>query len=448
MNKRLGIQRLTSEDVMLIFTTSPAGLGHVRVMEALRSYLPQNIRNEVLGIDDKRVQMMHRITSQNIYLRKIMEFLQTNMFTEKFLSMVYTWYLRKRPKVVYFRLLTLIKRRRPHPKTIVIVATHVSLAHQIAQIKSKLSFRTKAKVILCVVVTDDTPLIIWAVRGADMVFVPSQNTTKYLSDYAKVYSSDERPKFILNAYPVSSKFSESTKEDNFKLRLDQLSKKEKPLNIIIPVSGAAVSLEYLKEIISYVSRKRRALVTVVSRESSYTTNFLTYCESIYGVTVIADTLDRDVVASYENALISKVYSLEITKPSEQAFKILLNPNQVGGVIMLFSHPVGRQEYDNVAFMHRHGLIPDLVDQKILDDLLLAKDYEGVIAKFGEKATCWRGLMLPPDSLKAGKLILRYKNSGILKLMSRYNKDNRTDELSSYGVDSFWEKVSENINDKN
>lgn len=236
-----------------------------------------------------------------------MEFLQTNFYTEAIITKIYVSYLRRYTKEIYSRMLKLIKRRSPNPRLVIVVATHVSLAHQIAQIKSKLSLRLKVKIILCVVVTDDTPLIIWAVKGADLIFVPSLKTCNYLSSYAQKFDVAEKPKFVVNAYPISTKFSILLSAIDIISRIDQLSVKDKPLNIILPVSGAAVSLDYFREVISYLTNKKRALFTVVSRESSYTRRFLDFCESNSQVTVMADFLDRDVVLSYENAISIKSF---------------------------------------------------------------------------------------------------------------------------------------------
>ncbi|MCX7928386.1 MAG: hypothetical protein N2558_01730 [Patescibacteria group bacterium] len=440
MRKDIRFNNITKENVMIVFTTSPAGLGHIRVMEALRGELPSNVRSEILGVNDPKVQMMHRITSQKVFLRKIMEFLQTNCYTESIITKLYVYYLRKYPQEVYLRLLKMIRRRNPNPKVVVIVATHVSLAHQIAQIKQRLSLKAKTKIVLSVVVTDDTPLIIWAVKGADLIFVPSQKTCEYFSGYIKKFDSDKRPDLIVNAYPFSSKFCTRLSENGLRLRIEQLSSKSKPLNIMIPVSGAAVNLDYYKDIISYVTKKQRGIVTVVSRESGYTKDFLSFCEANYGVNLIADHLDRDVVLSYENAMCSKVFSLEITKPSEQSFKVLLGPNQVGGVIMLFSEPVGRQEYDNLSFMRRHGLIPSQEEQCVLDSLLESKEYGKVLNLFGEKAKSWRGIMLPRKGGLAARFILRYKHSGLFKQMSLYKKNSNLAELSDDGVNNFWKII--------
>ena len=67
--------------------------------------------------------------------------------------------------------------------------------------------------------------------------------------------------------------------------------------------------------------------------------------------------DREVVDHYDVLLEKKIISLEVTKPSEQAFKGLLGTQSRGGVILLFSQPVGSQEYDNLDFLVRHSLVP-------------------------------------------------------------------------------------------
>lgn len=142
--------------------------------------------------------------------------------------------------------------------------------------------------------------------------------------------------------------------------------------------------------------------------------------------------------------LSKVFALEITKPSEQTFKVLLNPKQVGGVIMLFSQPVGRQEYDNLSFMRRFSLIPSEEEQYILDDMLKNKKYDSVLSTFGEKARNWRGVVLPKDGNLAARMILRYKYSGLFKNMCFYSKKISSKELSDKGVTNFWMFVDQEV----
>ena len=134
------------------------------------------------------------------------------------------------------------------------------------------------------------------------------------------------------------------------------------------------------------------------------------------VTVVITTGedDRQVVNLYEELYRDKLIDMEITKPSEQAFKAILKPDQVGGCILMFTTPVGRQEYENLAFLKEAGLVPGC-----------------------------RGLLLSNDPLKAAKLVSKCLEEGILEKMSECSMA-RVDEqtVSGKGVELFWLKVRE------
>ena len=118
----------------------------------------------------------------------------------------------------------------------------------------------------------------------------------------------------------------------------------------------------------------------------------------------------------------------MTKPSEQAFKALISPNQVGGVILLFTNPVGRQEYDNLNFLKRHLLIPSDEDQKTLWRMPKTND----ILK---KAITWRGLRLPKNPEKSVNFLIWCIKNKIFEQMGKY-----TNKIQSDGVKRFWEEV--------
>jgi len=53
--------------------------------------------------------------------------------------------------------------------------------------------------------------------------------------------------------------------------------------------------------------------------------------------------DRKVINIYEDVYQKNVISIEITKPSEQLFKALLDCKAESASLLLFTEPVGRQE---------------------------------------------------------------------------------------------------------
>ena len=426
---------------MVVLTTSPAGLGHTRVTEALVRGLPKGIRAEVLGIEDKRIQFLHRITSTNSYLRHLTEFGQNHPYFESAFTNLYRNRIRSDTNEVFRTISDLVKRRRPKPEALLIISTHFSLAHKIAEVKARLTRELKLCVMLCVVVTDDSPQKVWGVYGADYIFVPSEETRKSLTDYL-VSLKVPVPTILVCPYPISPNYSVVLSNEEFEKRKVQLKPiAAKNLRIIIPISGAAVQLKFFKETISYLDRKKKAEITLVSRDSGYTKEFLRWCQEIPSVEVVADKLDKEVVASYEREIEKNVFSVEITKPSEQAFKALVTPRQRGGMLILFSEPVGRQENDNLNFLAKHGLLPSSEDKVILHRLSYSNNTDGINQAFLDRARGWRGLLLPSNGIVAGRAILRLRRLGILESMVNFKGFSESRELRSDGVKRFWRKLA-------
>src|SRR5262249_21940152 len=136
----------------------------------------------------------------------------------------------------------------------------------------------------------------------------------------------------------------------------------------------------------------------------YTQPFLNEMESRPFVTLHTSTTDRDIVEKYEGVYQQTLVALEVTKPSEQAFKALVDPHRRGGSVLLFSHPVGRQEYDNLDFMRRHHLIPTPEEQQQLWDSAAANRAISADSPLLQEALHWRGLRLPDDAVSAARYI--------------------------------------------
>ena len=59
---------LTNPQTLVIFTTSPAGLGHLRVTDALLEGLPKDAKSFILGAIDPHITYLHRLSSQNFWI--------------------------------------------------------------------------------------------------------------------------------------------------------------------------------------------------------------------------------------------------------------------------------------------------------------------------------------------------------------------------------------------
>ncbi len=431
------------EDVQVILTTAPAGLGHVRVTEAIRLGLPKDVRSEIVGIKDPSIQWLHRVASRDHRLRAGMEFVQNNPMFEETFTRWYRKRLRSKSTEAYNRLHALIKRRRPVPRAVIVVSTHFSLAHQIAEVKDQLSEELGVCVVLAVIDTDDSPQNIWAVNGADYLFVPSGSTKEALLKYFNRFTKNV-PELIVSPYPISKTFADMLSEADYAERAEQLKPTSKrKLQVIIPISGAAVQLGYFQDLITTIGYGGFSDVTVVARDSSYTKSFLTWCQRHPSVNVAGDERDRDVVLEYERLYRSSVFAVEITKPSEQSFKSLVTPKQRGGVILLFSDPVGRQEDDNVSFLRRHRLMPTVEEQEHLEKLVQMKPAT-IDPQILTRAHEWRGIMLPTSGVKAGEMIVQLRELGVLEAMAQFSGYVDHPELRGDGVKLFWRAIAEKV----
>jgi hypothetical protein len=421
------------DDVLVVLTTATTGLGHTRVTAALLAGLPKIANKEVIGLSNSKLKVLHRITSINPELRALVEFVQNSPLIEKKFTTLYRWQLQKNTKHIRKQLRELASSFRPLPKHVLIVCSHFSLAHQLGEIMPGLRQDLKSQVSLSVVVTDDSPQGIWLVREADYIFVPSRTTEKKLSEYADSIQG-KKPKFVVNPYPVSQELAEEMTSQEWKLRLKQLTPDSKePLRVMIPISGAAVQLSYFQKLIQSLEKLLPVKFLVVSRKSKHTQKFLDWCVQRASVEVTTYEHDWDVVSAYERIYKREVVGVEITKPSEQAFKSLYTPRMYGGSVLLFSNPVGRQEDDNVAFMRRFGLLPNAREAMILyDNLKLFQD------SLKKEACGWRGVMLPPDDGElAAQKIATWHKKGILLTMTKYQHPIDSGVVRTDGVDGIW-----------
>src|SRR5690606_35313791 len=130
-----------------------------------------------------------------------------------------------------------------------IVSTHFGLNHQLASLKSKIEEEKHAKVILIVQVTDDSPQHIWYAPNADMIVAPSHSTREELLQYAKTTGLRETRIEVL-PYPISPFLTKVLSKTEYKNRLDQLSyESDEPINFCVPISGAAVGMNYFTSLI-------------------------------------------------------------------------------------------------------------------------------------------------------------------------------------------------------
>jgi hypothetical protein len=423
--------------VLVVLATAPAGLGHLRVMEALKQGLSDKTRLATIGVKDESIQWIHRLTSRNRQLKRVMEFTQENGIAEKVFSKYYRSHLRKHTLAAEKEFADTVTKTWPQPEVVVVIATHFGLAHQLAAAREALVKKLGVKLVVAVVVTDDSPQRMWAVDGVDVIFVPS-NTTREAIVHHLMVNGGLMPQLVTIPYPISLWMGAHLSAEAFELRKKQV--RGDKLHVMLPISGAAVQLDFFKDFIGSVTADGVS-VSVVSRDSHYTKDFLDWCRQAEGVDVIAHREDLDVVKAYDKEYELRVIGAEVTKPSEQAFKALYTPKQRGGVPLLFTEPVGRQEKDNLAFLRRHKLMPSLDDQAKIDAWCLTGNRLPIEDGLLDRAHHWRGVMLPKEGSWAGIALQRLISGGILSAMVDFEGFlEGHQEITSDGVDEIWEQL--------
>lgn len=441
------------KSLVVIFTYALAGLGHLRVTKALSEGLPKDIDPVLFGSFDKNIQGIHSFISVHKITRDLMEWVQRGQ-PQKIFTRLYRKYLRSHTDVWYSQISLIFDQKIDVPRNIVVVATHFGLAHQLAVIKDKIEKEEGVKIFLVVQVTDDTPQYIWYVPGADLTFVPSEFTKKGLEEYGK---QEKLPpiKIEVLPYPISPILDKKIDESRLDDRLGQLDPTcSKTINVCLPVSGAAVDMEFYSALIKKLDKKCPWFnFHVVLRDVPFTQLFMQKLKNRENVHLYTSPHDRRVVTLYEDTYVNNVISLEVTKPSEQAFKVLYDTNQIGGSVILFAKPVGRQEQDNLDFMRRHGFIlsveeRDFLWKKSLNDESLGNDELNHIFSDEKKV---RGIELPFGSTNASNFIYWALKNGVLKRISEHGlKAPKMDniETRSDGVKLFWDRIGKMLIEEN
>ncbi|MBI3954939.1 hypothetical protein HY338_00720 [Candidatus Gottesmanbacteria bacterium] len=443
---------LSKKSLVLVLAYAPTGLGHLRVTYALNDGLPEGVAPVLLGSQDNSLTYLHRLASSNTWGRKIQETIQSPPFESIFIPF-YRNFLKSHTEELYKKLLTILDQRLTEPKSIVVISTHFGLGHQLVELKKRLSKERGVKMIVVVVVTDDTVQQIWFVNGADLTFVPSETTKEGMIEFAEKHHMGKIP-IVVSPYPVSPKLTEPISPEEFESRKKQVTTAEQSkIHMALPISGAAVWLDfYTRLIIGLHAYSDRFIFHIVSKEAPYTHRFLKMMAKYPFVREYSSVHDREVINLYEDIYRTNTISLEVTKPSEQAFKALINPNQSGGSLLLFSSPVGRQEYDNLAFLRRHLLLPSNEEKQLLwrlsfSDARLKNESNGM--QLMQSAKSWRSVELPQNPLEAASLIWWMLKEGIFSSMMdcRTEADVTTRhgrELGFDGVQKIWDRVAQLI----
>jgi hypothetical protein len=443
-------QVFDKKSLVVVFAYVPAGLGHLRITDSFFHGLPEGVNPLLLGPEDGLTTFFHRITSVNPVAKSILEWQQQGL-PDVLYTRFMRWFLKSSTDKLYQELRLVLEQRMDLPKTVLVVSTHFGLAHQLVAIKRKIEEDRHLKMIIVLQVTDDSFQRLWYVPGVDLTFVPSEKTKNLLEKYGK---DEHLPLVAMEVlpYPVDPLVAEKMNPYDFINRASQLSMGLKnEIHMAIPVSGAAVGMTFLTHMIDALHDKsNRFKFHIISKSTPFTQDFLKEMVNRPFVDFEVSFSSREIIDKYTELYKKEIISLEITKPSEQSFKALLTPDQKGGAILLFSDPIGKQEYDNLDFLRRHHLIPLKSEmEQMWADAENGMEIDGGGKWILEKAKHWRGLMLPYHSAKAANFIWWCLGQGIFKTMVQQFvlPENEDHELGSDGVKLFWQEVAKLVAEK-
>lgn len=398
---------------LVIFTYAPAGLGHIRVADALIEGLPPEYESLVFSPSDSSLESIHRFTSLNRFARNLMEWVQRG-WPQTIFTRYYRKFLKSSTDNLFLEFTSLIKTQPKIPPYIIIASTHFGLAYQLGSIKKDLEKALNTKIFLVVQVTDDSPQYIWYVDTADLIIVPSQQTADELIKYGKKEKLKNVHLEVL-PYPVLSLFSKNFSEAKILDRQRQYNPDSKnPINIVIPISGAAVGTDFFINLMDRLYHfSKRFNFFVVCRQAPFTKEFIKICQTRKYINLYASENYKEIIYIYNTIYLKNIISGEITKPSEQSFKALLDNDSVGGSFLFFANPVGRQEYDNLNFLQKSGLL----------------------------STNMRGVILPKNPIKAANFIWGLYHSGfLLKTFKKFRPIKNNPVVRDNGSTLFWKTV--------
>lgn len=361
-----------------VFPTIATGLGHLRVSSAIIDSSPDGASLYLFDTKSEAATYLHLLTSRNPLLRRVLLWTQ-NGIPEVIFTKIYRYVLCRSSLEMAKRLGSYI--RKLPMGDVEIVCTHFGVAHQISHQKEFLENFTGRRIKTTTVVTDDSPQLLWAVE-CDLLIAPSVKTASKLEKIIR----GGKTRVIVCDYPLSPWVKVKLGAKERALRFEQLVFKTE-VNVLIPISGAAVHLDWYMSFIESAQRLYpNVRFYVVSRSSKSTKSFLDWAKARESCYVYTNKSDWEVIKLYNRLIHETVFACEITKPSEHAFKSILSINQRGGMPILFAPPVGRQEYDNLDFVKRLGLMNKRnyllsLDPRIASSQL--KEFLGKVSKLGK-----------------------------------------------------------------
>ena len=363
--------------------------------------------------------------------------------------------------------------KKQNQSEVIFIYTHPDPAYIAGFYKHQLETKHGVKITNVLVMTDHfpaNPQFIWNLIDMDLIVAPDELTAKLtekqLEYWAKIMKprrldrNAHLPKVVVSGFPQEPLYQQPI-NPNIINRQEQLDPKyEGPINIAIPLGGASPQMSFLADTILSLKKLIPQIKpwTLFKKHTKQSDEI--FVEKMHQAGATVETVQDNfqlVTRLCDNFNSDTLPALLIVKPGELSNLALFDPQQKGGVILLFTQPVGDQEVQNIHFLQSESggcVMPnDRKNQQLIQFLLKIADQSQLEISESEQlsfirksANNWRGLSLPKKPNDAAKFIFALRKFGILAVMSKYQKPENLDiqmhpGMSDHGSSDFFYKLN-------
>lgn len=455
----------------LFGVATDAGAGHLRPLKALTHALSDPI--ERIYINTIATKTHHAGSTQPI-LQAATEFLQRTPFLQRnmYASIVHSLLLiEDAPRAIAAFERLIEKAKMAGKSDILMIHTNPDPAFVASFYKRQLEHAYNTHITNVVVMTDHFPAnsqLIWNLIDIDIIVAPdeltAEHTQKELAYWAKKMHHlrrdrpEHRPFVMVSGYPQEPFYANTLAPHLIDARLRQLDPNyNDEVNIAIPLGGASPGMPFLADTVEALSQlpiRINPWTVFKNRKNIPTEQYYKKMTSLHAHQEMVQTNDALIDALGKKYSSDQPPTLVVVKPGELSNVALYEPSQVGGAILLFTHPVGDQEVQNKRFFQSEEggrVLPSDGDNTKLIHFMLDilqnrqqnQSQSNELAMIVEQARYWRALALPNEPHTAALFIYALKKFGVFKAMGKYIKPHTQFEgQSDRGSFDFFSKLDE------
>ncbi len=118
---------------LVVITFARAGLGHLRVANAIIESVPAGTETVFFSTTDRATSFFHRLSSINPVMRYLAEAMQHGLLEAVF-TLLYTASIRARAGRLLPQIEAVVNQQKVRPTELVFISTHFGLAHQLSEL--------------------------------------------------------------------------------------------------------------------------------------------------------------------------------------------------------------------------------------------------------------------------------------------------------------------------